>query len=102
MRIDGFDWDEGNLAKCRKHGLSPQEIEEILSGPVTLILPDERHSGTEIRSIAIGRTATGRHAFVAFTIRERDGRTLLRPISARFMHAKEVRRYEQQIARLRD
>lgn len=102
MRIDGFDWDDGNTAKCRKHGLSLSEIEDILAGPVTLILPDEWHSEAETRSIAIGRTATGRHAFVAFTIRERDGRTLLRPISARYMHAKEVRRYEQQIARLRN
>ncbi len=32
---------------------------------------------------------------VAFTIHEVKGARLIRPISARFMHAKEQRRYEQ-------
>ena len=100
MRVDGFDWDDGNREKCRKHGLALTEIEQVLSAPVQVIVPDERPSTAEARSIAIGRTEAGRFAFVAFTLRERAGRRLLRPISARFMHAKEVKRYEQEIARL--
>jgi hypothetical protein len=38
----------------------------------------------------------GRSMFVAFTIRANEGRHLIRPISARYMHAKEARAYEAQ------
>jgi uncharacterized DUF497 family protein len=100
MRVDGFDWDDGNRQKCLKHGLSSAEIEEALRFPGHVIVPDERHSTTETRFIAIGRTGTGRFVFVAFTFRATAGLTLVRPISARFMHAREIRRYEQEIARL--
>jgi uncharacterized DUF497 family protein len=47
----------------------------------------------EQRFLAIGRTAAGRHVLVTFTLRERHGHQLIRPINARFMHAKEVRHY---------
>lgn len=34
--------------------------------------------------------------FVAFAIRKRlDGERVIRPISARYMHAKEMKRYEE-------
>jgi uncharacterized protein len=33
--------------------------------------------------------------FVAFTFRERDGATFIRPISARYMHKKEIEAYEK-------
>jgi uncharacterized protein len=92
--MDSFDWDDGNREKCRKHGMTIAEIESILREPLALTA-DLAHSGLEERFIAIGRTASGRFAFVAFTRRTRGERILLRPVSARFMHAREVRRYEQ-------
>lgn len=101
MQMDGFDWDEGNRQKCQKHGLSPSEVEEALISARHSILPDERHSAEETPHIAIGLTSAGRLAFIAFTFREKAGRLVMRPISARFMHDKEVRKYEQEIARLR-
>lgn len=33
--------------------------------------------------------------FVAFTFRNRNGEQLIRPISARYMHEKEAREYEE-------
>ena len=57
--------------------------------------PDAAHSGAETRFLAIGRASSGRHVFLAFTWRERDGAQLIRPISARYMHAKEVQHYER-------
>ena len=57
---------------------------------------DVRHSDLEDRLIAVGRNAMGRPMFVAFTIRAKEGRHLIRPISARYMHAKEARAYEAQ------
>ncbi|MDI1346825.1 MAG: BrnT family toxin [Pseudolabrys sp.] len=93
MDADGFDWDAGNLAKCQKHGLSVAEIEVfLLSDP--RIAPDFRHSEHEERLLAVGRDSQERAIFVAFTIRVRDGRRLIRPLSARYMHKKEIDGYE--------
>lgn len=49
----------------------------------------------EIRMRAIGKTAAGRHVFLVFMLREIDGLTKLRPISARYMHDKEIAHYER-------
>ena len=92
---DGFDWDEGNLRKCRKHGVSMEEIEELfLNDPDTYA--DPAHSIEEQRLRAIGRTNEGRALFVVFTMRNSGGLRLIRPISARYMHDKEVQHYERQ------
>lgn len=57
-------------------------------------MPDIDHSGTETRFLAIGK-ANARHVFVAFTLREIDGETFIRPVSARYMHKKEIDHYEE-------
>lgn len=88
-----FDWDLGNKEKCQKHGVSIAEIAEFFAGDAR-IAPDMKHSQGETRFIAVGRTAAGRPLFVAFTIREIAGEAHIRPVSARFMHASEVRKYE--------
>ena len=94
--ISGFDWDEGNREKCQKHGVSVREIERLfMAGPLA-VRPDPAHSQAEERSQAIGRTAAGRSVFLAFTIRECDGARLIRPISARYMHTKEIENYEKE------
>jgi uncharacterized DUF497 family protein len=95
--IDGFDWDAGNRAKCQKHGVSVAAIEGIFSGPIA-ILPDPEHSIRETHLKSIGFTTEGRAVFLIFTERRRSGRRLIRPISARYMHAKEIRAYEKAIA----
>ena len=48
----------------------------------------------EARQRAIGKSATGRYVFVVFMLRDIDGQTKLRPISARYMHQKEIAHYE--------
>ena len=92
--IAGFDWDAGNRAKCRKHGVSTAETEHVLTHDFRVI-PDPAHSAIEERFRAIGRTANGRSVFLVFTIRSRAGQLLIRPISARYMHSKEVQAYEE-------
>ena len=93
--VSGFDWDPGNREHCRKHGVTIAEIEALFNG-TPRVAPDARHTGQEDRLVAIGRTAVGRSLFVAFTVRARLGKRLIRPVSARYMHAKEVRNYEAQ------
>ena len=89
FEVTGFEWDEGNRAKCRKHGLSLSDIETVFSGRPR-IAPDLKHVRAEQRFVAIGPTSGGRLAFVVFTWRG----TLIRPLSARYMHAKEIKRYD--------
>jgi uncharacterized DUF497 family protein len=93
MKVAGFEWDAGNREKCQKHGVSLVEIEALFSRPI-MMLPDQAHSMNEARLKAIGCTETGRHIFVVFTLREHHGRKTIRPISARYMHQKEVDSYE--------
>jgi uncharacterized DUF497 family protein len=91
--IAGFDWDEGNREKCQKHGVSIAEIEAFLRSDPQ-IAPDVEHSDEEDRYIAVGRNHQGRPIFVAFMYRAGSEGTLIRPVSARYMHRKEARRYE--------
>ena len=92
--ISGFDWDKGNWPKCGKHGVTREEIEGLFE-LLPWIFPDEKHSEKERRFLAIGISHSGRYVFVAFTLRERNGKRLIRPISARYMHEKEVKHYEE-------
>ena len=94
MVLDGFDWDHGNKEKIRKHGLSTDLVEELFRGEIW-VTPDIRHSHKEERFIAIGRTQDGRYVFIGFTIRHVGERKLIRPITGRYMHEKEIRVYEQ-------
>lgn len=96
LKFTGFDWDEGNIEHCCKHGLSIAEIESALNSGALRILPDVKHSDDEQRQIAAGILPNGDRIFVAFTLREIDGETRLRPISARRMHEQESKRYEQE------
>jgi len=95
--VSGFDWDRGNREKCRKHGVSVGEIEDLFSRPLA-IHPDASHSVAERRLMAIGRGKTGRYIFLVFTFRKRAGKTYIRPISARYMHKKEIKHYEKETA----
>ncbi|RAI45564.1 BrnT family toxin [Rhodoplanes roseus] len=95
MEFSGFDWDPGNRTKCQKHGVSLAEIESLFRGRMR-VAPDPAHSVAEERFKAIGRTREGRHVFVVFTLRERDGDVLIRPVSARYMHRQEVWHYEEE------
>ena len=58
------------------------------------------HSKSEERFKAIGQSEDGRWIFVVFTLRTRSGRKLVRPISARYLHKKEVDHYEKETAAL--
>ncbi len=65
-------------------------IKEFFHGRL-FVAPDIKHSSTKERFLAVGRNAKGHPIFVVFTLRE----GLIRPISARYMHEKEARLYEE-------
>jgi len=91
LEFEGFDWDTGNVTKNSKHGVEPEEAEGIFLNEPLLVLPDAKHSRSETRWLALGRTAK-KHLLVVFTIR----RKLIRVISARTMNKKERAVYEKQ------
>jgi len=97
--FDGFDWDKGNRGKCLKHSVSVDEIENLFYENI-LVAPDIHHSSKEQRFRAIGITFEGRYLFIVFTMRLKNKLQLIRPISARYMHKKEVNAHEKEISRI--
>lgn len=93
MKIAGFEWDAGNWPKCGKHGLSREEVEQVFHGKPA-VMPDPHLDEPRMR--AIGKTEAGRYVFLVFMLRKANGQNVLRPISARFMHQKEINHYENQ------
>ena len=98
VRVAGFDWDEANRDKCESHGVALATIEALFRGPLAIV-PDPAHSRAETRFKAIGQTETGRYVLMVFTLRQQGEKLLIRPIGARHMHRKEVRHYEEEIAK---
>jgi uncharacterized protein len=92
-RFEGFDWDEGNSRKNEKHAVSMAEAEQLFFNAPLLMLVDEKHSVSEPRLHALGKTDDGRALHITFTLREAG--KLIRVISARNMHRKEKMIYEQ-------
>ena len=93
MEFSGFQWDQGNRDKSRlKHGVVPEEAEQCFFND-PLIVVDAKHSTeVETRYILLGETDSGRRLFVAFTMMG----VMVRVISARPMHWKEEKYYEEE------
>jgi uncharacterized protein len=93
-QIAGFDWDDGNNRKnAEKHDVSQAEAENVFFNDPLIVIEDTKHSEREQRLNALGKTAQNRLLHITFTLR-RNG-TMVRIISARDMHRKERRAYEQ-------
>ena len=69
FEVSGFDWDDGNRAKCQKHGVSIADIEALFTGSPR-IAPDPRHSADEDRLIAVGRTMERRRLSLSRSARK--------------------------------
>ena len=93
-RLFHFDWDEANVEHTAKHGVSRSDIEFVLKND-PIVRPDVYPSILEQRWRGVGRDKTGRYIFVAFTLREVNKVLHIRPISARYMHKREIQTYEQ-------
>jgi uncharacterized DUF497 family protein len=93
-RVEGFDWDKGNIEKnWERHKVSFVECEEVFFNEPLIVQEDEVHSTGENRYYALGRTNDERCLFIVFTIR----RNKIRVISARDMSKRERRIYREEI-----
>jgi uncharacterized DUF497 family protein len=66
MPILAIIWDpdddpEGNMQHCAEHGVSKEEVEEVLENPT-----DEDFSRSSGRPVVFGDTSNGRHLMVVY------------------------------------
>ena len=92
-KITAFDWDEGNARKNDKHDVSIAEAEQVFFNEPLLVIVDTKHSEGEGRFHALGKTNEHRSLHITFTLR--NAGESIRVISARDMHRKERKIYEQ-------
>ena len=93
-QIAGFDWDDGNSRKSAdKHDVSQAEAESIFFNDPLIVIEDAKHSEREQRFHALGKTGQNRLLHITFTLRQSG--TMVRVISARDMHRKERKAYEE-------
>ncbi len=86
----GFEWDASNSEKnWIAHKVSRSECEQIFFNHPLLVVNDDKHSQSEDRYFALGKTNARRKLFVSFSIRNH----LTCVISARDMTRNEKRRY---------
>jgi len=89
-KIDGFDWDKGNVEKnLIKHNVNCQEAEEIFLDTGSLNYDDKKHSVVERRLIKIGKSFSGRILIAYYTVRQNK----IRVISVRDVNKKEKSLY---------
>jgi uncharacterized DUF497 family protein len=79
VRIDSILWDSeddprGNVQHCADHGVTRDEVEEVLENPT-----DVGFSRSSGRPVVFGDTGTGRHLMVVY---ERVDATTVYPITA--------------------
>ncbi len=89
MRVSGFEWNEENLLHAIRHGISREEIEEVI---VRASLIRRGHSGVYL---AYGQTFDGRYAIALF---EYKGSGVVKPFGARPMTRNEktqLRRWQK-------
>ncbi len=85
MEIQGFQWDEANIAHILNHAVTPEEIEEIAFEGTPHI-----RKGREGRRYLYGKTVGGRYLLVVYLP---VGKGQARVITAREMDVKEKRLY---------
>ena len=88
----GFQWDQGNIDKnLIKHEVENWECEQVFFNRPLLVLDDPKHSISEERWVAFGKTDADRLLIVIFTKRDNS----IRVISAREMNKKERKFYDE-------
>lgn len=93
-KIKRFVWDKWNIDKnIEKHGITPNESEEVFLDEEIQIKRDFKHHQTEERYIVVGKTAGGKILFEVFTLRGDK----IRIISSRIANKKERRMYEEKV-----
>lgn len=62
-----FEWDAANIEHIARHGVTPEEAEQVLANDPVLLSGASR--GTEFRTVRLGKTNAGRYLTVVYTIK---------------------------------
>jgi uncharacterized DUF497 family protein len=90
MRIDKLIWPEERVEHIARHGVTPDEVEEVCFG-APLVLRAKSKGSNPVYYV-LGHTDAGRYLFCV-VIGFPDGNGY--PITARVMTTKEKRRYRK-------
>ena len=90
MKIDAFIWPEERIEHIARHGVTPEEVEEVCFGKS--LVRRGKSEGENPVYYVLGQTEAGRALFCV-AIRFPDGNGY--PVTAREMTAKEKRRYRK-------
>ena len=90
MRIEEFIWPQERIEHIGRHGVTPEEVEEVCFGKS--FVRRAKSEGENPVYYVQGQTTAGRYLFCV-VIRLPDGNGC--PVTAREMTAKEKRRYRQ-------
>jgi uncharacterized DUF497 family protein len=90
MTIDEFIWPEERITHIARHGVTPEEVEEVCFGKS--FVQRAKSGGKNPVYYVLGQTAPGRYLFCV-VIHFPDGKGY--PVTARDMTAKEKRRYRR-------
>jgi uncharacterized DUF497 family protein len=86
--VSGFNWDDENISHIARHGVTPEEIEEVFNGAAEFAFNYTKDG--EERYQAFGVTARGRYLTVGYVERAE----LIRAITAWDMTRKERKVYD--------
>jgi uncharacterized DUF497 family protein len=90
-----FEWDQTkNLANYAKHEISFELASGVFDDPLAAYIFDRVVDGEE-RWHAVGQALNFQLIVVVHTYRDREGREIIRIISARQASSHERRRYEE-------
>ena len=88
MKVRHFDWDEVNEDHVARHGVDPDEVEEVFVGRHRVL------RSREGRYVALGRSVAGRYLLVVFEAREFGE---IRVVTARDMAEKEKKYFKRSL-----
>lgn len=88
MKINRFEWDNGNTGHISRHNVTPDEAEEVFADDAAIFL--RSHSG---RYVALGQTEAGRYLTVVY---EWKSGGVVRVVTAFGMDEKDKRRYRHE------
>jgi uncharacterized DUF497 family protein len=91
MEIREFEWDDSNIEHIAKHGVSPDEVEDVAFDDDPWIKKGRKGS-----RYMLGYTIAGRYLFVVY---KSKGKGIARVITSMDMDKKTRRLYKERVER---
>ena len=91
MEIREFEWDDSNIEHIAKHGVSPDEVEDVAFDDDPWIKKGRKES-----RYMLGYTIAGRYLFVVY---KSNGKGIARVITSMDMDKKTRRLYKERVER---